>query len=100
LFVLESKWSERLVSGWDRTARVWHVEIGQSVCAVAYSPDGSKIATGGYDEYAVKVCDSTTGELSRVSALVLHSHNHHGVHQATDPKMIMVCKALSMPKFI
>jgi WD40 repeat protein len=42
-------------------------------------PDGSKIATGGYDKYAVKVCDSTTGELPRVSALVLHSHNHHGV---------------------
>jgi WD40 repeat protein len=80
---------ERMVSGGYGTAKVWHVEsgktalgpieTGQSVCAVAYSPDGTKIATGGYDEYAVKIWDSTTGELLRVSALVLRGHNHHGV---------------------
>jgi len=66
--------AERVLSGsWDRTARVWDVESGETILgpiktdhnavyAVAYSPDGSKFATGGYSK-AVKIWDSTTAEL-------------------------------------
>lgn len=64
---------ERVLSGsWDGTARVWGVEDGetilgpiktelQQVFAVAYSPDGSNFATGGF--YGVKFWDSPTGDL-------------------------------------
>lgn len=64
---------ERVLSGsWDGTARVWGVEDGetilgpiktelQQVFAVAYSPDGSNFATGGF--YGVKIWDSPTGDL-------------------------------------
>ena len=66
---------ERVVSGSnDGTIRVWHVESGDTVLgpiktghevvfAVIYSPDTTKIATGGYKETAVKIWDAKTGNL-------------------------------------
>jgi WD40 repeat protein len=58
----------------DETASVWGVNSGETVLgpikaghmdvfAVAYSLDGTKIATGGYHKHAVKIWDSTSGEL-------------------------------------
>jgi WD40 repeat protein len=64
-----------LVSGSnDGTIRVWDVESGDTVlgpietghefvCAVIYSPDTTKIATGGYKENALKIWDAKTGNL-------------------------------------
>jgi len=66
---------ERLVSGsQDGTIRVWDVESGDTVLgpiktghedvyAVMYSPDTTKIATGGYNETALKIWDAKTGNL-------------------------------------
>jgi len=66
---------ERVVSGSkDGTIRVWDVERGDTVLgpintghwivtAVIYSPDTTKIATGGYDETALKIWDAKTGNL-------------------------------------
>jgi len=66
---------ERVVSGSnDGTIRVWDVESGDTVLgpiktgheyvsAVTYSPDTTKIATGGYDETALKIWDAKTGNL-------------------------------------
>ncbi|KAG1844637.1 WD40-repeat-containing domain protein [Suillus subalutaceus] len=58
---------------WDRTARVWNVKSGETILeiktghnfvwAVIYSPDQTKIATGGYKESAVKIWDAETSEL-------------------------------------
>jgi len=65
----------RLVSGSnDGTIRVWDVESGDTVLgpiktehkfvsAVIYSPDTTKIATGGHSEYALKIWDAKTGDL-------------------------------------
>ena len=76
--VLSVCWSpdgRRTVSGSrDGTARVWDVESGKTVLGpimtghrtvyvVAYSPDGTKIATGGDKENSVKIWDSMSGEL-------------------------------------
>jgi len=58
----------------DTTIRVWDVESGdivlgpiktghEWVCAVIYSPDTTKIATGGLSENAVKIWDAKTGNL-------------------------------------
>ena len=66
---------ERVVSGSnDTTMRVWDVESGDTflgpiktgheyVSAVIYSPDTTKIATGGYNEDALKIWDAKTGNL-------------------------------------
>ena len=63
-----------VTGSYDGTARVWDVESGETVLgpittghqridAVAYSPDASNFATGGYHEGAVKIWDAGTGEL-------------------------------------
>jgi len=66
---------ERVVSGSnDGTIRVWDVESGntvlgpiktghQLVLAVIYSPDTTKIATGGFFETGFKIWDAKTGNL-------------------------------------
>jgi WD40 repeat protein len=66
---------ERVVSGSDDgTIRVWDVESGDTVLgpiktghvfmsAVIYSPDITKIATGGYNQHALKIWDAKTGNL-------------------------------------
>jgi len=65
----------RVVSGSnDGTARMWDVESGETVLgpiktgqegidAVAFSPDASNFATGGYHEDAIKIWDAKTGKL-------------------------------------
>jgi len=66
---------ERVVSGSnDGTIRVWDVESGDTVLgpintghedvyAAIYSPDTTKIATGGLRENALKIWDAKTGNL-------------------------------------
>ena len=66
---------KRVASGSDNgTMEMWNVESQETdlgpiktgherVHAVAYSPDVSKIATGGLDEHAIKIWDTRTGEL-------------------------------------
>ncbi|KAG2737707.1 WD40 repeat-like protein [Suillus brevipes Sb2] len=78
------RWSRdgrRVLSGsFDGTARQWEVESGETmpeplenilasiktheeVYAVVYSPDTTLIATGGLDEYSIKILDAKTGKL-------------------------------------
>jgi len=66
---------ERVVSGSnDGTMRGWDIESCDTVLgpiktghrfvyAVMYSPDATKIATGGYNEDALKIWDAKTGNL-------------------------------------
>jgi len=66
---------EQVVSGSnDGMIRVWDVESGdtvlgpietghESLSAVIYSPDTTKIATGGWEETAFKIWDAKTGNL-------------------------------------
>jgi WD40 repeat protein len=65
---------ERVVSGYiDGTIQVWDIEsdtvLGpietghRSVSVVIYSPDTTKIATGGFNEDALKIWDAKTGNL-------------------------------------
>jgi len=66
---------ERVVSGSnDTTIRVWDVKSGDTVLgpiktaheyvsAIIYSPDATKIATGGYNESALKIWDAKTFNL-------------------------------------
>ena len=65
----------RVASGsHDGTARVWDVESGETVLgpittgqeqieAVAFSPDASNFATGGFQQDGIKIWDARTGEL-------------------------------------
>jgi len=74
---------QRLVSGsHDGTIRVWDVESGDTVLgpiqtghervyAVIYSPDTTKIATGGHNENALKIWDAKTGNM--LSTIKHHS---------------------------
>jgi len=66
---------DRVVTGSDDgTIRVWDVESGDTVLgpiktgdkyvlAMVYSPETTKIATGGYNEDALKIWDAKTGNL-------------------------------------
>jgi WD40 repeat protein len=67
---------ERVASGsWDGTAKFWDVErdktiltikTGQGwVYAVMYSPDSSKLTTGGNKEYRLKIWDAKNGRASQ-----------------------------------
>ena len=74
---------KRVASGSKyRTMQMWNVESGEAdvgpiktghmeVRAVAYSPDISKIATGGVNEDTIQIWDARTGEL--LSTLRQHS---------------------------
>jgi WD40 repeat protein len=73
---------KRVLSGsLDGTARIWDVKSRETmlkiktghkhVWAVIYSPNNTKIATGGYKENAVKIWDAKTGEL-----IVTLGHNY------------------------
>ncbi|KAG2341470.1 WD40 repeat-like protein [Suillus weaverae] len=65
----------RVVSGSrDGTARVWDVASGETVLdlietghewvwAIIYSPDKTKVATGGFNENVIKIWDANIGEL-------------------------------------
>jgi WD40 repeat protein len=68
---------DQVLSGsWDGTARVWDVKSGKTVRTiktghhwvntVIYSPDGTKIATSGRNENALKIWDAKTGELFKM----------------------------------
>jgi len=71
----------RVVSGsYDGTMRVWDVESSDTVLgpietghhhvyAVIYSPDTTKIATGGLQETALKIWDAKTGNLLSTTKL-------------------------------
>jgi WD40 repeat protein len=48
--------------GGDNSVRLWDIETSK-VDAVMYSPDSSKLATGGDKKDAVKIWDAKTGEL-------------------------------------
>ena len=41
-------------------AEIWHVNHGDTVSAVAFSPDGTQVATGS-DDRSVRVLDALTG---------------------------------------
>jgi WD40 repeat protein len=64
----------RIASGsWDGTSRVWDVKSRKNILtiktghqwgsAVTYSPDSSKLATGGNKQNVARIWDATTGKL-------------------------------------
>jgi WD40 repeat protein len=95
-------WSQdggTVVSGsFDGTARVWDVESGKTVLAietgldnvwaVIYSPDTSRIATGGYKyEEHLKIWDTKTGKL--VANLKGHTLQVNCLAWTADGKMLI-----------
>ena len=63
---------KRIVSGGDKTVRLWDADTGQpigaplsghdnTVLSVAFSPDGRRIASGSFDN-TVRVWDADTGQ--------------------------------------
>jgi len=89
---------ERVVSGsGDGTIRVWDVESGdtvlgpiktghQLVSAVIYSPDTTKIATGGSYEKALKIWDAKTGNLL---STIKHDSTVRSLAWTSDQKKII-----------
>jgi len=89
---------ERVVSGSrDTTMRVWDVESGDTVLgpiktghryvyAVIYSPDTTKIATGGYNENALKIWDANTGNLL---STINHDSQDFSLAWTSDQKKII-----------
>jgi WD40 repeat protein len=109
--VMSLSWSvdgERVVSGsYDTTIRVWDVESGdtvlgpiktghQSVLAVIYSPDATKIATGGYNEDAVKIWDAKTGNLL---ATIKHDSQVRSLAWTSDQKKLITASYPSIRIF-
>jgi len=89
---------ERVVSGSnDGTIRVWDVESGDTVLgpiktghmwvsAVIYSPDTTKIATGGSHENALKIWDAKTGNLL---STIKHDSEVYSLAWTSDQKKII-----------
>jgi len=89
---------ERVVSGsYDGTIRVWDVESGDTVLgpiktrhedmyAVIYSPDTTKIATGGFCENALKIWDAKTGNLL---STIKHDSPIHCLAWTSDQKKVI-----------
>jgi len=89
---------ERVVSGYyDGTMRVWDVKSGDTVLgpiktghdyvyAVIYSPDTTKIATGGEDENALKIWDAKTGNLL---STIKHDYAVYSLAWTSDQKRII-----------
>ena len=104
--VNEVRWSAdgRMLAGaCDSFARVWDADRGEEVCAfqvttaagsaeqincVAWSPDGSQLATGSYDDM-VRVWDAATGE--QVHLLQGHEGNVTGVDWSACGRMLASC---------
>jgi WD40 repeat protein len=98
--VWELCWSaggEQVASGsWDGTARVWDVKRGKNILtiktghkwvnAVTYSPDSSKLATGGLKENAAKIWDAKTGELLNT---LKHDHTVESLAWTSDGKKLI-----------
>jgi len=89
---------ERVVSGChDGTIRVWDVESGDTVLgpintghrnvyAVIYSPDTTKIATGGRYETAIKIWDAKTGNLL---STIKHDYQVFSLAWTSDQKKLI-----------
>ena len=89
---------ERVVSGSDDgTIRVWDVESGDTVLgpintghevvfAVIYSPDTTKIATGGYKENSLKIWDAKTGNLL---STIKHNYTVYSLAWTSDQKKVI-----------
>jgi WD40 repeat protein len=88
---------ERVASGsWDGTARIWNIHSGRTVLiiqtghrwvhAVMYSPDSSKLATGGDDENAVKIWDAKTGKLLKT---LKHHRTVYSLRWTSDGKKLI-----------
>jgi WD40 repeat protein len=91
---------ERVASGsWDGTARVWNINVKRGensiltiktghtwVRAVTYSPDSSKLATGGNEENAVKIWDAKTAELLNT---LKHDHRVESLAWTSDGKKLI-----------
>jgi len=93
------KTGQRFVSGsWDGKARVWDLATGKTlltipygalyVHAVAFSPDGESIATGGNDKKGfVKIWNAKTGAL--IQTLVGHQDDVLSVAFSRDGKHLL-----------
>ncbi|KIK37018.1 hypothetical protein CY34DRAFT_65334, partial [Suillus luteus UH-Slu-Lm8-n1] len=89
--------SKQVLSGsWDGTARAWDVKSGKTVLViktghevvqvVIYSPDATKIATGGLNENAVKIWDAKTGELFKT---LKHDHQVYSLAWTLEGKKLI-----------
>jgi len=99
---------ERVVSGSnDGTIRVWNVESGDTVLgpiktghlylsAVIYSPDTTKIATGGLDETSLKIWDAKTGNLL---STIKHDYQVFSLAWTLDQKTFITGSYLSIRIF-
>ena len=89
---------ERVVSGsHDGTARVWDVESGKTILGpiitghryvytVVYSPDKTKIGTGGYKQNSVQIWDAKTGELL---STIEHKRPVYSMNWTSDGKRLI-----------
>jgi len=99
---------ERVVSGSDDgTIRVWDVRSGygvlgpintghERVFAVIYSPDTTKIATGGLNENALKIWDAKTGNLL---STIKHDYQVWTLAWTSDQKRLITGSSTSIRIF-